>query len=1493
MPQIRCLSGASLIFDGADNDFQITLSGLFFNDTLVIFRGSSAEVDGCEFAGRRQRVEFTVGNKTSTSIRIQNSLFWKNTSGLSVNISSLTNRNQNQFLILELKNTTFRDNFVLSETDERKLITVEGISPLTQGFKCKFTLDNVTFLKNLFSRMGLLNVNLRNGHLNMSLKDLVVQGNNHFCSSGDCTELVFKSNSVTSFISGAYFTALSGRAVVMTATNLSVQIYNSSFSGYGVNGNGGALLLLASDITNFKIRNSSFVNTAAFGAYNGGSIYLACLRSIIKIDDCVFKHNKAGSGGAVSIHVVRSMSKTVENSTQEGEHSKPKTIISPLLIVDITDCIFKSTSSYSAYGGAVSIVGPAMSVRLLNSTFVDCSASTSGGALYVGSIFQVAERVVLYVDSSHFVGCRSINKFGGAVYVTFLTRANVTIKRTKFELSSSYGYGGAVTFMNPYSSIDVGKENDYVIGSEKVIAIEDSSFLNSSSSAPGGAIFIDDSTTEYNLTIANTTFTNNSANGPGGAVSVMDLTNGGSQRTSRKFITIESSRFVNSTTLAPGGAICIGYAAGKHNVTIRNTYFAKNTAGGPGGAILLQDSQNGTASNIIINSSGFVENSATTPGGAIYTSGGSVGRNVTVKDSYFVKNNSTAQGGAITSDNVSPGNFLTINDTTFADNYASSPGGGVFLLVHYKKLIISNVTFRNCESLLGVAGGLYLQTSKKSLIVVENSTFLNNSSPESVGGALLLSMPSDELEDPGCIKEGRPEKFPEWDYNSKLLFKDTTFQDNTARIGGAVYLQNGKTIFQNCFFVDNFALALGGGICAAEGSTSVVIRDSFFLQSKPALTRNLKTFAKSSFLHTEATGPLIVKNTTLNAKRNTVRNSMVSIAKGGSVDFGENNLTVLYCPVGGKMHFLNFSNTITTRTKDFSCTVRVTGLEYSCLPCPGGLYSLQRGQIRGNYLTSGFQCLLCPFGANCTKNIVAKPNFWGFEVSKYPPTLEFTICPTGYCRPNEKQLESPGYNGCQGNRSSVLCGRCKTGFTETLYSTQCRPINECNDYWFWPVAALYLLIMAMYLTFKPPILSWIKGQIFWFKAHQLATSQEPDFDRGYLKIAFYFYQAANLLLVSSSHSKSLLQAYFVGPIVGLFNFQQKLASSSGFICPFAGFTVVTKYLFSTVHVFGALLMVPLLYGFHFGFQKIRCNDSPHVGPYLGGILQILLLGYAVLGSVSFDLLRCVPIGTERRLFYDGNVVCLQRWQYVCITFAVTFVVPFAFVLFWGAMKLHREVMSVERFMLACFFPLPFLVHWTFTALVGNSNDANFPSSLTASIEKVLYDPFKRPVDGKGGSLSWESVLIGRRLILIIVKAAVSDPFSRVMLMTFFSFLVLVHHLAKQPFRDSKANAVETISLLLVIVLGMINVFPAAFISLAVSSTGPFTGWLNVCSWIEVLILGFVPAVCVLFVVIFLISQICRLLFLVRRFLGFCFGFCRSISCCVYWNEETPLLAPVA
>lgn len=1493
VPQIRCLNWT--IVDGSDNDLEmnVTLSGLFFNDTAVTFRDSSTEVDGCEFAGRRQSVGFTVTNKTSISIRVRNSLFWKNTSGLSVAVDSTGNGVQSR-VSLDVKNTLFRDYSVDSGLDSGKLINIQS----SLSVSCDLTMDNVTFTNNFVSRMGLVYVKLMNGHQNIFLKDVVVIGNNHLCPFGDCTEFIIDSNSVSAIISGTYFLGLSGRALSVTATNLSAQVYNSSFSAYGVNGGGGALLFLATDRANISVINSSFVKTAAFGASKGGAVYIQCPSSTVTFHRCVFKDNNAGGGGAVSISAFRHLPMTLDNIAPKEDRSFFNWNREPVLIVYITDCVFKSASSHFAGGGAVSVIAPKMLVSLRNSTFLGCSSFRDGGALFVGSLSQLAESAVLYIEQSYFVESSSDRARGGAVFVKSSRLANVTIKNSEFVLSSALGYGGAIAFIIPDSALNSEKK-DSQAGSENCITIESSSFVSSSASAPGGAILIDDMTANRKITIKNTTFTNNSAAGPGGAISSMRLGSGDSRVGSENSITIESSRFFNNTAPAAyGGAIYIDNIKAEDNLTIKSTFFKKNSAGGPGGAIHvaksnMKDSQVDVANFITIEDSCFLHNTATAPGGAIFFVNGRPNQNITVKGTSFTNNNSTDGGGAISVDNETPGSFLTINDTTFTENVASQPGGGAFFFIKFRNVIMSNVTFRKCKSAI-IGGAMYLNLAGKSVVVIEGSLFVNNSSPATAGGALYIEMPWDTLEDAGCIDKNRPEetnKFPKWDYITKLLFKDTTFKYNTALIGGALYLHRGKTTFQNCSFLNNFASAVGGAIYTEERSTSVAIRDSFLLQSKTELIRNFQTFSTSSFIHTESTGPLVIQNTTINAKRNAVGNSLVTIGKGGIVDFGDDNSTQLYCPVGSKMQFLNFSNTITTGTKDVSCTIRVTGLDYSCLPCAGGLYSLQRGQVHGTHIKSGFECLICPFGANCSKNIISKQNFWGFEESHLPPTLKFTICPPGYCGPNEQE-DSLDYNSCQGNRSGVLCGQCKSGYTETLYSTCCRPVSKCTDYWFWPVAAVYVLIVALYLTFKPPFLTWMKRQILWFKEPTPAT-QEPDFDRGYLKIGFYFYQAGSLLLVSSS-SKSLMKTYFVEPVVGLFNFQQKFSSSSGFICPFPGFTVVTKRLFSTLHVFGTLVMICLLFCFHVGFQMMRGRDAPFAGPYLGGILQILLLGYAILGSVSFDLLRCVPIGSEWRLFYDGNVLCYQWWQYVLIAFVVTFIIPFGFVLFLGALKLHSEALSVKRFLLACIFPAPFLIHWILTTLLGNSNDGNVRSFpfLTASIEKVLYDPFKRPEDGKGGSLNWESVLIGRRLVLIIMKAVISDPLSRLMLMTFFSFLVLLHHLAKKPFRDSKANTVETISLLSLIVLGMVNLFPAAFQSLAVTSTGPFADWLNVCSWVELLILGFVPTLFALLVVVFIISQACRLIFHVCRFLSCFCGVCSAIGCCRFGTRDAELLTPV-
>ena len=332
----------------------------------------------------------------------------------------------------------------------------------------------------------------------------------------------------------------------------------------------------------------------------------------------------------------------------------------------------------------------------------------------------------------------------------------------------------------------------------------------------------------------------------------------------------------------------------------------------------------------------------------------------------------------------------------------------------------------------------------------------------------------------------------------------------------------------------------------------------------------------------------------------------------------------------------------------------------------------------------GFQCLPCPFGANCSQNIIAKPNFWGFQEQVTPPKLKFTMCPVGYCSPPNK-TDFPKFNGCQGNRSGKLCGQCSEAYSETLYSSNCRPSRECNDYWFWPFSLLYGLVMALNFTFKPPIVPWVKRQVLWFKTFE-TRNETDDFDKGYLKIIFYFYQAANRLLVSSS-AQQIVKTRFVDILVGLFNFQQKF-SSSGLICPLPGITMVTKSLLSGSHVLGTCLMISIIYATHRSVQKFRGREIPSSGPYIAGILQTMLVGYTTLATVSFDLLRCVPLGLGKRLFYDGNVKCFQWWQYILITFVCAFFCAFCICLVLGLLQVVQQKTFWKRIAVRLLFSPP-------------------------------------------------------------------------------------------------------------------------------------------------------------------------------------------------------------
>ena len=964
------------------------------------------------------------------------------------------------------------------------------------------------------------------------------------------------------------------------------------------------------------------------------------------------------------------------------------------------------------------------------------------------------------------------------------------------------------------------------------VGISNSTFVNASATQ-GGAIAVD-SINACNISFRDSIFTGNTAKaGEGGAV----------------FIGSSGSVFhddKNPTNRTFGEALSVTEPDGCY-ITIERSTFSNNSAYYNGGAVSVSANSPAT---IILQNVTMESNKAENFGGAIYVSGAGDG-----------------EGETFGSKELSN---LCFRDSIFTGNTALY--GGALSVESKSKfvpaIVINNSTFFNCSA-KQVGGAFYMWADGIATVEVKRARFVGNHASKYYGGAAAIFV---NQENSGGA--------------SPLLFEDTTFEKNAAVFGGAVHLSNGDATFQNCTFLNNLVEVLGGHIHTDVQSTNLFIWDCVFNQTLFQVG-NENYSAGAFFIDTQSKGSLSISNTSLTA--NYPANHDVLIRKTNGREVSLDNLTKLTCPVGSQIDILYF------KLNESSFTVAI--LEIPCLACEGNTYSLNRGRAFGLQEGPEFPCLSCPYGANCTQNIVAEPNFWGFREKYNPSTLNFITCPHGYCS-SPQEADFPEYDSCQGNRSGTLCGHCKESHTETLYSTSCAPSNECKDHWIWPVGLVYVSIMALLFTFKPPIVPWIKRQILWFKKYEPAN-QDEDFDRGYLKIVFYFYQAANLLLVSDT-TLHILKTEVWEPIIGLFNFQQNVSpvSTTGVICPFPGLNAVTKRLLLASPVFGTMLMIGVFYMLHWGSKKIQGREAPPVGPYIGGILQTILLGYATLASMSFDLLTCVPIGSEKRLFYDGNIACFQPWQFLFVAFDCVFFVPFLFVLMWGSFKLYRGTVTVANFLLACCLPLPILLYWAYIALIYRARplvrvgeQPAGQASTKISVERVLYDPFKRPEEGSKLSLSWEGVMIGWRLILIVLNAFINDPLSRLLVMTSFCVLFLLHHCIAQPFRDDIANTVETISLLCVVQLGIINTFFASFHSLGVPLQGsnPLISWARAFQVVEIIILGFVPAVACLFVVAVVLSQSGRLLVVLYQTIRHLAKLCYSRPFRKEENEETPLL----
>ena len=739
---------------------------------------------------------------------------------------------------------------------------------------------------------------------------------------------------------------------------------------------------------------------------------------------------------------------------------------------------------------------------------------------------------------------------------------------------------------------------------------------------------------------------------------------------------------------------------------------------------------------------------------------------------------------------------------------------------------------------------------------------------ETATGAISILSNPDKRYKTGCVQRNITNNtHPLWRYDAHVTVEDTLFQENAGLNGGAVYLSNGNTTFRNCSFENNLAAMHTGQVYSAYGTGRVEFVNCSFVSSTYYATISGRKFKNVAFFYSESGGPIKFRNSSMFSNTSTRRSfSVLAVYNGGYVDIDRE--TSIRCE-GSQMSLANATHFVYTEKRQRLCIENVTVLWFSCKLCSPGYYSLQTGFSKGLAVDDSFQCEPCPLGATCIRNessIAAIENFWGYNVPERDgQVLNFVPCPKGYCRSPSPQ--SLVYNSCHGNRTGFLCGQCAPGYTESLFNSECRKTAQCKDYLFWIAMFLFSAALALYLLIDPPLLRLLSPQqVFWFmkkkerrqSEESSENCQEPD--SGYTKIAFYYYQVADLLL-SNSLDDLVLEMPLVVAIISAFNFQVR-ASYLRIDCPFPGLTPVTKELLLSLVVFATMANLALIYCAHLLISRFHKKlRKPSLSRYMAVFLEILLLGYDRLAETSLALMHCVSTGDEHRLFIDGTTICLQPWQYILLGYIIVFVVPFIAVLYFGSSKLHSSSgssISSGEFLAACIIPLPVLIYWLFKHVFKREEAAARPNN-SAEVMKVLHEPFRDPNDPDKGTLYWESVMIGRRLILLTVHSFIPNAMIRLFVMASACDFMAIHHIIKDPFRSKTANRVETMSLVTLAIIAKISLVKATLLSSGISAKGTNKDILEGLQWFEFAAMGLVPALLSLLAAFAILSQTFRLI----------------------------------
>ena len=562
--------------------------------------------------------------------------------------------------------------------------------------------------------------------------------------------------------------------------------------------------------------------------------------------------------------------------------------------------------------------------------------------------------------------------------------------------------------------------------------------------------------------------------------------------------------------------------------------------------------------------------------------------------------------------------------------------------------------------------------------------------------------------------------------------------------------------------------------------------------------------------------------------------------------------------------------------------------------------SISWNATNNTFDSDNITCTACPYEAICEKRIKSKGNYWGYKTKEdlikfiYCPAL-YCCTSTSLCLSYNTCYSHRGKRLCGACLDNYSVGL--FGTNRCIESSNCSSIYFWIVYSFF--IGFYILFFMYLQEILVSIKKILQKLIGYSKIPATfdnvdecdeiydTVSVDPDglpfqlvpidspqaFEysakmsefSGVINILFFFYQAASIIRINSPVKAQYLFPKFADILVSFFNVKIDISSEYIKICPFKNnnaisveiirsgilivcpFILLTKIMICSVYKKTKSYITPV--------QQMANNepDSSHIYciddnvpnyaklPFIVRVkkayILLLLIGFASVSVLSFKLVNCIEIMGKKYLYMQATVQCYTEWQIIVFGIIIVWVSPFWLSLYSSCYLLRDCKITPNEFLFINTFP-PIIFVFLLRSKFHNHNSWLCIKDAMVAKEflRVVNQPF-RNISGKPFKIQWASVLILRRLFLIIVSAFLIVPFNKLYPMGLLLILYLIHHMIVQPYKNRVLNIAEGVSLAAICFLTLLNTFWAFTNEIDISKNSLFitTGYVFVYTELVILL----------------------------------------------------------